>query len=317
MANFTNLSGITYCGKEGNEIFSKSLYTIDLATYGITYMPNVKGKQKLYSGEIGDAWQQYTCDFTPQGLASLSEAYIEPVAIKVNMENCFDQFWPTYLVEQTQINLHGGIPQTFAEWFFAKLVEKMKREYQEIFWQGDTSYSGATKVYKKVTDGIEKKLESASGSSAANKISGSAFTVANIVEQVESVITSGMSVAANSEIDTDGWKVFMNYADVDVLKMALGKSCCPNNQSIFSNYANVNGRVYIFGVEIVPTMQSRNTCIYGPARNLVLGFDTESAETEYEIINMKQTTGDNKFRVIAITNIAVGIVAPELFTYLR
>ena len=61
-------------------------------------------------------------------------------------------------------------------------------------------------------------------------------------------------------------------------------------------------------------MLSRNTVIFGPAKNLVLGFDTFDSHIEYKIIDMRNTTGDNMFRVIAISNIAVGIVYPELFT---
>ena len=52
MANFIDLSNITYCGKEAQEIFSKDIYDIDLRQYGITFMDGVKGKQKIYTGEI-------------------------------------------------------------------------------------------------------------------------------------------------------------------------------------------------------------------------------------------------------------------------
>ena len=38
MANFINVSGLTYCGKEAQEIFSKDIYDIDLRQYGITFM---------------------------------------------------------------------------------------------------------------------------------------------------------------------------------------------------------------------------------------------------------------------------------------
>ena len=137
MANFIDLSNLTYCGKEAQDIFSKDIYDIDLRQYGITFMDGVKGKMKMYTGEIGDAWQLYTCPFTPDGSASLAEAFIEPAAIKVNQENCYDTFWNTFLVEQTEISLRGGIPQTFGEWYFTKLRQKMSKEYQEIFWQGD------------------------------------------------------------------------------------------------------------------------------------------------------------------------------------
>ncbi len=313
MANFIDLSGLTYCGKEAQEIFSKDIYDIDLRQYGITYMDGVKGKMKLYTGEIGDAWQLYTCPFTPAGAASLAEAFIEPAAIKVNQENCYDTFWNTFLVDQTEISLRGGIPQTFGEWYFAKLRAKMAKEYQEIFWKGDEDYSGATKVYLKAVDGIEKKLHENSG---VTKVAGSAITVDNAIAQVEAVILKGMEVANNNEVDTEGYKVFMNHADVRVLEIALGKLCCGNSvNDRFKNFGREDGRIYIMGYEIVPTMQSKNTIIFGPARNLVLGFDTFDSHLEYKLIDMRETTGDNMFRVLAISNMAVGIIMPELFVY--
>ena len=311
--NFTDFSNITYCGKEAQDIFSKDIYSLDLRNAGITFMDGVKGKQKIYTGEIGDAWQLYSCPFSPQGSASLAEAYIEPAAIKVNMENCYDQWWPTYLVEQTEISLRGGIPQTFGDWFFNKLREKMSREYSEIFFKGDVSYSGSTKQYLKAVDGIEKKL---SNIPASNQIAVTAFTVSNILAQVEGAIQKALDLANAAEVDTSSYKVLMNYADVQMLKMALGNMCCPNNQSIFSNYAmGADGGVIIYGFNVIPTMQSRNTIIVGDPRNLVLGYDTFDSHLEYKLIDMRETTGDNAFRVLAISNIAVGIVFPEGFVY--
>lgn len=315
MANYIDVSNITYCGKEYQEILSRDLYTLDIRNYGVTLMDGVKGKQKIYSGEIGDVWQAYTCPFTPAGAASLSENFIEPVAIKSNLENCYDTFWNTFLVEQTTISLNGGIPQTFGDWFFDKYRAKMKREYEEIFWQGDTGRTGSTKAYLKVTDGIEKQL---AGNTGVTSDAVSAFTVDNILAQVEGAISSAMTAAANGEYATDNLKVMMNYADVQLLKMALGKICCPNSESIFSNYAKgPDGGVYIFGVPVIPTMQSRNTIIVGDPRNLILGFDTFDSHLEWKLIDMRSTTGDNMFRVLAISNIAVGIVFPEGFVFVH
>ena len=312
MANFIDLSNLTYCGKEPQEIFSKDIYDIDLRQYGITFMDGVKGKMKMYTGEIGDAWQLYTCPFTPQGAASLAESFIEPAAIKVNQENCYDTFWNTFLVDQTEISLRGGIPQTFGEWYFDKLRKKMSKEYQEIFWQGDTARTATTKTYLKAVDGVEKKLAALP---AANKFTVTAFTAANILAQVEAIIEKGIGVANAAEVDTEGYKIFMNHSDVRLLEVALGKICCPNKESIFSNYAREGGRIFIMGYEVVPTMLSKNKVVFGPVRNLVLGYDTFDSHIEYKLIDMRETTGDNMFRVLAISNIAVGIIMPELFVY--
>ena len=313
MPNFIDLSHLTYCGKEAQEIFSKDIYDIDLRQYGITFMDGVKGKTKLYNGEIGDAWQVYTCPFTPAGAASLAESFIEPAAIKVNQENCYDTFWNTFLVDQTEISLRGGIPQTFGEWYFGKLRQKMAKEYQEIFWQGDKARTASTKTYLKVTDGIEKKMAALKSD---NKYTVTAFTVSNIIEQVEAIILKGIDVANKAEVDTEGYKVFMNHADVRVLEIALGKLCCGNSMNDrFANYGRENGRIFVMGYEIVPSMIGKNKVVFGPARNLVLGYDTFDSHLEYKLIDMRETTGDNMFRVLAISNIAVGVIMPELFVY--
>jgi len=311
MSNFIDLSGLTYCGKEAREIFSKDIYDIDMRQYGITFMDGVKGKMKIYTGEISDAFQLYTCPFTPAGSASLAEAYIEPAAIKVNQENCYDTFWNTFLVDQTEISLRGGIPQTFAEWYFGKLRQKMAKEWQEQWWQGDTARTATTKVYLKSIDGIEKQLHENSG---VTKVSGASFTVDNAIAQVEAIIMKGLEVAGNAEVDTEGYKLFMNHNDVRVLEVALGKVCCPNSTNqVFANWGRENGRIYVMGFEIVPSLISAGKMIFGPARNLVAGFDTYDSHIEYKLIDMRETTGDNMFRVLAISNIAAGIILPELF----
>lgn len=311
MASFIDVSGLTYCGQEAQTIFSRDIYDIDLRQYGVTFLDGVKGKMKIYNGELGDVWQPYTCPFSPSGSVVLAESFIEPVALKVNLEECYDKFWNTFLVEQTSITLNGGIPQTFSEWFFDKLRKKMAKEYQEIAWQGDTASTAST-AYIKVTDGWEKQLHS---NSAVTKVSGASFTVDNAISQVEAVILSGMAVAGEAGVDTEGYKVFMNHSDLRVLEVALGKVCCESNLNnrIFGNYGRENGRIYVMGYEIVPTMQTKGKVIFGPASNLVLGFDTYDSHIEYKLIDMRNTTGDNMFRILALTNIAVGIVLPELF----
>ena len=188
----------------------------------------------------------------------------------------------------------------------------MSAEYQEIFWKGDSDYSGRTKAYIAATDGVEKIIKR----SDAESVSGADLTVDNIIAQVEAVVMAGLNQAADAEVDTEGFKIFMNHNDVRLLEVALGKECCPNSTTaVFANYARENGRIFVMGFEVVPTMQSRNFILFGPARNLVLGYDTFDSHLEYKLIDMRNTTGDNMFRVLAISNIAVGVMVPELFAY--
>lgn len=305
MANFVDTTGLTYCGKEAQEIMVKDLYESNLKGYGIRYMSGVKGKQKIMSGEISDMFQAYSCDFTPEGSAKLTEQFIEPIAIKVNLEECYDGFWDTYLVEQTDISLNGGIPQDFYNWFFNNVLQKeLKKEYEEIFWNGDTAYTGTSKSYLKLGDGIVKKVADDANS---KKVSGAVLTTANILGVIGDVASA---INEFDDINIDGFKIFVNYVDYRKMITALGANS-PQNIDVWSNFSKEGDKVYAYGYEVVPTRIAKNTVIASHPMNLVLGYDVEGSEVAYKIIDMRETTLANMFRVGVLTNIAVGVVYPE------
>ena len=305
MANFVQVNNLTYEGEYAKEIFVKNLYESKLKQMGITYMPGVKGKQQLVSGEVSDLFQKFTCPFEGSGSAELTEKWIEGVPMKVNLEQCYDSFWPTFMAAQTEVSLNGGIPQSFFEWFFNDmLIKELGKEYEQIFWNGDKT-SGATDTLK-IADGLVKQLNA---DSKVNKITGSALTVDNIVSQVEAVALKGIEAAADTDM-TD-YKLFMNVNDVRLLNVALAKEAILNTQ-VWANFGREGDKIYAYGFEVVPCMIAKNNIVLSPAKNLVLGYDIADSEVSYKIIDMRQTTLDNTFRVGVITNIAIGYVYPEL-----
>lgn len=305
MANFVQVNNLTYEGEYAKEIFVKNLYESKLKQMGITYMPGVKGKQQLVSGEVSDLFQKFTCPFEASGSATLAEKWIEGVPMKVNLEQCYDSFWPTFMAAQTEVSLNGGIPQSFFEWFFNDmLIKELGKEYEQIFWNGDKT-SGATDTLK-IADGLVKQLNA---DPKVNKITGSALTVDNIVAQVEAVALKGIEAAADTDM-TD-YKLFMNVNDVRLLNVALAKEAILNTQ-VWANFGREGDKIYAYGFEVVPCMIAKNNIVLSPAKNLVLGYDIADSEVSYKIIDMRQTTLDNTFRVGVITNIAIGYVYPEL-----
>ena len=305
MANFVQVNNLTYEGEYAKEIFVKNLYESKLKQMGITYMPGVKGKQQLVSGEVSDLFQKFTCPFEASGSATLAEKWIEGVPMKVNLEQCYDSFWPTFMAAQTEVSLNGGIPQSFFEWFFNDmLIKELGKEYEQIFWNGDKT-SGATDTLK-IADGLVKQLNA---DPKVNKITGSVLTVDNIVAQVEAVALKGIEAAADTDM-TD-YKLFMNVNDVRLLNVALAKEAILNTQ-VWANFGREGDKIYAYGFEVVPCMIAKNNIVLSPAKNLVLGYDIADSEVSYKIIDMRQTTLDNTFRVGVITNIAIGYVYPEL-----
>lgn len=303
MSNFVNTTNLTYEGEYAKEIFVKSIYDSKLKTYGITYMPNVKSKVQLVSGTVDNLFQKFTCPFSASGNAVLSEKWIEGVPMKVNLEQCYDAFWSTFLADQTQVTLNGGIPQTFYDWFFNNvLMKELKKEYEDIFWNGDTTETN----YLSVTDGIVKQLGADENVNTVTKVT---LTVENVTSQVETLCMKAISVSDGA--DMSDYKVFMNSNDVRLLQVALAKEAILNTQ-VWANFGREGSTIYAYGFEVVPCNIAKDNIVVAPSKNLVLGFDVADSEISYKIIDMRETTLDNTFRVGVITNIAVGYVYPEL-----
>lgn len=300
MANSVNVENLTYNGEYAKEIFLKSLYESKLKEYGITYMPGVKGKQQIVMGNVGDIFQKFTCPFSASGEVTLSEDWIEAVPMKVNLEECYDAFWSTFMASQTEVTLNGGVPQAFQDWFFGEtLIPTLKKQYEQIFWNGDKT-AGATAMLK-IQDGVVQKLVKAS----AATVEGAALTIDNIATSIESVVMKALTLNDNFE----DYKLFMNVQDYQLLKVALGKQNIANNL-VFANFGADGDKIYAYGFEVVPCQIAKDTMVCGPAKNLILGYDVEDSEISYKFVDMRDNTLDNTFRVGVITNMAVGVAYP-------
>lgn len=302
--NFVSPENIKYLGKEANEIMTKPIYESDLYSYGITYRPGVKGKEQLIHGNVGDLFQAYTCAFSPSGEVNLTEQWIEPFDMKINLQECYDKFWPSFMAEETRRAYVGesNIPRTFFEWFFNDvLIKEMKRQYEEIFWNGDKT-TGATDMLK-LGDGVVKQVADAETSI---KINGAELTTANILEQIKAVCEK-----ADVNVDMEEYKIFINKGQMKILLTALGNEKIANNL-VWSNFTREGDKVYAYGFEVVPCRIQKDVILLAPRKNLILGYDLESDQTNFQILDLSQVTGDNEFRTIALCNMAVGIVYPEL-----
>lgn len=302
ITNFVAPENIAYKGKEANEIMSKPIYESDLYSYGITYRPGVKGKEQLIVGEVSELFQTYTCAFTPNGEVNLAEQWIEPFTMKINLQECYDKFWPSFMAEETRRAYVGesNIPRTFFEWFFNDmLVKQMKREYEEIFWNGDTTKEGILAL----GDGIVKKIVDGG---KAKTVAGAALTVDNILDQITAV-----AALADVNVDDADYKIYINKGQMKILKTALGNEKIFNNY-VWNNFTKEGEKVFAYGFEVVPTRIAKDVILLAPNKNLILGYDLESDQTAFQILDLSQVTGDNEFRVIAMCNMAVGLVYPEL-----
>lgn len=305
---------INYCGKEASEIWSQQLAVLPLlAQRAINIMLNVKGKQKVYTGEVETYFRQYQCLFGNTSEAALAENYIIPEKIDLGFEYCMDEFRNTYLNEGIlqSVNRNTEVP-VFTDWFMGRVLEKARIAYEKLFWQGDTA--SATPALAAL-DGIEKKL---AASTDVIQITGSTITTSNVIAQVEAAVMAAINAAATAQVAVDTHRVFMNKNDVKYLEIALGNTAFKDTNSTlmqFKNWGIVNGNITVYGFQVLPTEQTRSTIIVCPEKCLTLGTDVFDAHTQIKIVDMIETTLDDVVRGRIITNLGTAILFPELIAY--
>lgn len=316
--NYPNSSiavdNITYVGQQAQEIYTEDLFNIDIvAQDAINVLVNVRGKQQLLAGEVKAWFEKYTCEWKNTTESSLSEKWIDTEVIDLGGEFCFGQFIGTYLSESLRITInHGTDVAPFTDWLFEQLRKEMSRAYQELFWRGDTA---SEKKELKAVDGIEKKLEE---SETVVKVDGGKFTTDNVLAQVKAAVKKAIDAAAEKGIDSESHKVYMNYNDIKYLKMALGDLCCEvKGDRVFSNYTLENGNIAIYGMPVVPTMQTPSTVIVAPAKALTLATDIFDSHITYKVVDMRESNLDDILRWRAISNLGTGILFDDLIVYSR
>lgn len=320
MATITNstltdaFDNINYCGKEASEIWSQQLAVLPLLEQrAINIMLNVKGKQKVYTGEVSTYFRQYECLFGNTTEAALAEEYLVPEKIDLGFEYCMDEFRNTFLNEGIlqSVNRSTDVP-VFTDWFMAKLLEKARIAYEKLFWQGDTA--SATPSLAAV-DGIEKKL---AASTDVIAIQGSTITTANVIAQVEAAVMAAINAAATAEVSLDTHRVFLNKNDVKYLEIALGNRLYQDLNSeglMFKNWGKNGNYFTVYGFQVMPTEQSRSTIIVAPEKCLTLGTNVFDAHTTIKVVDMIDTNLDDVVRGRIITNLGTAILFPELIAY--
>lgn len=308
------VDNITYVGQQAQEIYTEDLFNIDIvAQDAINILTNVRGKQQLLSGKVKAWFEKYTCDWKNTTESSLAEKWIDTEVIDLGGEFCFGQFYNTYLTEALRVSInHNQDVVPFTDWLFTELRKEMSRAYQELFWRGDTA---SEKKELKAVDGIEKKIEE---SETTVKVDGAKFTTDNVLEQVKAAVKKAIDAAADKEITTEDFKVYMNAHDIKYLTMALGELCCEvKDNRIFSNYTLEGGKPAIYGFPVVPTMQTRNTVIVAPAKALTLATDIFDSHITYKVVDMRESNLDDVLRWRAISNLGTGILFDDLIVYSR
>jgi hypothetical protein len=138
---------------------------------GIEYKWNVPNVN--LSGIVADA----TCDFTDSGTITIADRVLTTEEFEVNLELCKKSYRPLW----NSISQRAELTPTFTEYLVALVTANIAESRETTIWSGTAATTGEF-------DGLEVTLALDSGLPAAQEVTGTTVTSANVIAQIESIL---------------------------------------------------------------------------------------------------------------------------------
>jgi len=141
---------VTWTPKNGvNKLFFEPVWQSMLKLDTFRVLPNISDKKKLgFIKKLTKILQKAEgCKFTPKGSMEIYDRTIEVDSVKINMEQCIDQFKDTVLAENFKKtgNMKYDLTGTEIMAYIVQLIQdSLPGEYQRLFWFGDKSSDDPT-----------------------------------------------------------------------------------------------------------------------------------------------------------------------------
>jgi len=308
MATTTSIT-TTYAGESKNQIISAALLAGNtLAQDAITFKPNIVGKEVVRRLETDGLIKGATCDFSDTSTITSTERFIEPKEFQVNLELCKTDWFNDWNGYQMGGSAHRNMPSTIQEYILQYVAAKVAQTNENSIWSG---VDGADNY-----DGFATLLAADADLPAANEVTGTNVTAANVIDEMGKVYAAiPKALFGSPELSL--------YVSQDVYKsyaIALGGFA---SQGQGANGINAQGLNQAFsglqfaGVNIfMANGLPANTMILAEKSNLWFGTSIASDWNEVRLLDMADLDGSKNVRVIMrfLAGVQYG-VAEDIVTY--
>jgi hypothetical protein len=247
----------------------------------------IKEATKIAALDFGTLLTEADCDFVAND-STLSAKTMNICKIALNTEVCQFEIEQSFLADWMNAGSNGDfMPAAFATHFYDQLGRTVSDQLEYLTWQGDTE--GATGTYLDLCDGLEKQLSGAD-IPVAQKIAGTTITPSNVVAQMTLVYNQIPRALKNRKSEIK-WFVAPNVADAYRLAVATQSA---------EMYTTKEAPLNFLGYELtVGDGMTDSTMTFSLQSNYIFLADLVSDPSDITTINMKETTGDRKIRVIS------------------
>lgn len=266
-----------YRGTELQEFYTKAFYKKN-AVDRFTILPNVKDKfEANFLNFDGQVLGADGCDFVPNVNIALTEKKMNVETYSINFEECITTFEQSYLADQLRAGANNvDLPESFEMWLMEKLPAKIGDELER-------------KCFTELTTELVADV---------NKID----VTINPINQTNAIDEIGKVYSAiPGELFGDPELVIM--MNVNMWKFYLQSAFDTSVPQLITDGITMT----YLGVELVPAPIDNallgggladDVLIAGKLSNFIRATDLLSDDSELSILDLRQTTGDKKIRVM-------------------
>ena len=308
MATTTSIT-TTYAGEYKNKIISAALLSGNtLGNGGLTVRPNITSKEVVRRLETDSIVRGGSCDFADTSTVTSTERILELTELQVNLELCKKDWVDDWNGIQMGYSAFRNVPSSIQDYIVSYIAEKVAASTETSIWQGVDGINDY--------DGIATLLTTDANLPAAQEVTGTTVTAANVITELGKVVDAIPSTLYGDE----GLHIYVAQNVFRAYKRALGGfgtgglgangyMAQGNNQDIPVEYFD--------GVKVfMANGLADNIMIATLKENLWFGTGLMSDYNEVRILDMSDLDGSQNFRVIMrfLAGVQYGVVE-DIVTY--
>ena len=301
MATTTSIT-TTYAGEHAGKWVSAALLSANtIEKGGLEVKQNVKYREVISKLSTDDLVTDNACDFLATSSITKTEVFLTPKELKINLEICKDKFRSDWEAIEMGYSAFDVLPKTFQDYLLAHVVAKAAQKNEQNIWNGDGSTSGQFL-------GFVPALTVDAALPAANEVTGTAITAANVVDELGKIVDAiPAELYGNEDL-----RIYVSQNIYRAYVRALGTLGHVdrfNNQEL--------GDVMFDGVGIfVANGMPSNTAIAAEKSNLFFGTGLLNDHQEVKVLDMGDLDGSDNVRIIMKFTAAVQYaVVEDIVTY--
>ena len=309
MATTTDIVNSSYAGESAGKYISAALLSGNtIANGGLTIRPNVKFKEVVKRLELDGITKNGTCDFNDTSTLTLTERILEPKELQVNLELCKQDFRSDWEAISMGYSAFDNLPSSFQDYLISYVAAKVAQKNEQNLWAGVDGEGSF--------DGFSTLLAADTDLPAAQAITGTTVTAANVVDELGAVVDAIPSALYGR----DDLFIYVSQNIFRAYKRALG-GFQANGQGAAGVGSQGNNQdiniLYFDGVKIfMANGLAANTAIATTKDNLQFGTGLLSDHQEVKVLDMADLDGSQNVRIIMrfTAGVQYGVVE-DIVTY--